>query len=172
MGQIIFTLLLIVFLFTLICIVYWWININNVEIKLRNQGEAQQTVCTTIFDRMRKTIMTVAQVKDDYLNSFENIFSSIMNGRYSGEETLMKWIKEANPEFSEKIFKKLMVVIETQRQSFQRAQELLIDIDRQHKTFRQCFPNNLFIGGRPDLVLDIITSTNTNAAIEIGRAHV
>jgi hypothetical protein len=163
--MVVFVILMLILAFTLINIIYWWISVSNYEINLRIKGEAQVSVCRSYFDKMRKIIITQAQVKDDYLNSFQDIFSAIMEGRYGndkeGEQSLMKMIKESNPDFSDKIFNKLMKTIEEQRNLFQEAQEKLIDIDRQHKSFRKIFPNMLILSSRSDLDMIIITSSDT-----------
>lgn len=174
MGLIVLLIFITVFLFLAVAFVYWYINVNNVEIKIRNEGNAQQEICEAFFDRMRKTILTQAQVKDDYLNSFQEAFTSIMNSRYGGgnaNNPLFNAIKESNPEFSEKIFKGLMKTIESQRSEFMIEQSKLIDIDRRHKNFRSIFPNNLIIGNRPDINIVTITSNDANTSRYSGEEN-
>ena len=44
-----------------------------------------------------------------------------------------------------------MAAIEGERNGFFVEQEKLIDIDRQHKTIRQTFPNSMIIGSRHNI---------------------
>lgn len=169
-------ILLPLFAFFLYAFIYWWIQVNNVEITLRAEGEAQQAVCRGSFDKMHKTIFTQAQVKDDYLNSFQDVYTAIMEGRYGNDKkadkSLMKFVKESNPEFSEKIFKQLMNTIDSQRNSFQYEQQKLINIDRQHKSFRKIFPNVIVLGSRSDLDMRIITSAVTMNSVTLQEENV
>jgi hypothetical protein len=47
-------------------------------------------------------------------------------------------------------------------------QKRLIDLDNQHKIFRQTFPNMIFVGGRPNVEFKIISSEKTKEIIESG----
>ena len=92
---------------------------ENKEISLREQAEAQRGKIESVYDQMWKIISQQAQVTESYKDSFKEIFIGIMDGRYSkGDGTLMKWIKEANPNFDSRLYEKLMNTIEIQREQW------------------------------------------------------
>lgn len=138
----------------------WGISVSNSEIKIRNRGLAQIDSREAYYDKMWKIINQDAQVADQYKEAFKEIYPKLIEGRYSqGDGSFMKWIQEHNPEFNTNLYEKLMVAIEAERNGFFLEQQKLIDIDRQHKTMRQTFPNKMIIGKRLDLQFEIISST-------------
>ena len=99
-----------------------------------------------------------------------------MDARYkndagSGKETLMKWVQEANPQFDSGLYIKLMNTIEGSRNLFTMEQKKLIDIDREHKTFKSLFPNSLIVGNRPDLNIKLVTSGKTKEVFSTGEEN-
>jgi len=130
----------------------WVVSISNSEISIHQTGDAQQKVCTAFFDKMWKIIHQDAQVADQYKDAFAKIYPDLIAGRYSKNDgSLMKWITESNPNFDTKLYDKVMAAIEGERNGFFVEQEKLIDIDRQHKTMRQTFPNSMIIGSRHNI---------------------
>ena len=54
---------------------------------------------------MRKVLKQKAQVTDEYKSAFESIYPKLIEGRYSkGDGSLMKWIKESNPNFDVSLY--------------------------------------------------------------------
>ena len=166
-----------------IILVAWGIGVSNTEKKTVRRGEAQQVVCEAYFDKMWKIRQQEAQIADEYKEAFAEIYPQLMEGRYSEGGDMMKWIQEHNPEFDTQLYAKLMASVEGERTGFFIEQTKLIDIDREHKTMRDIFPNNVIIGDRPDIgyLVDettgevlktgivIIKSLKTDNAYETGR---
>lgn len=153
---------------------FWAIGVSNAEKTLFQTGKAAQHDNEVVFDNTWKKISTEAAVTEKYKDGFKDIYVGMMNGRYgndgnAGKETLMKWIQESNPTFDTSLYTKLMNTIEGSRDEFTMNQKKLIDIDRQHKTMRITFPNSLIIGGRPDLNIQLVTSSKTEAAFKTGK---
>ena len=95
-----------------------------------------------------------------------------MSGRYAGDakqSPMFKWIQEQNPNFSVELYKNLDDAIEGQREEFAMVQKRLIDIKREHQLLRQKFPSSLFVGGRPELEIQIVTSTKTEETFKSGK---
>jgi hypothetical protein len=140
-----------------VCVVFWAIGLSNSEIRLKNRGNAQQEVCAAFFDKMWKVLQQKAGVTDQYKDGFKEIYTALMEGRYSndgsgqGQQTFMKWIQESNPQFDASLYKDLMASIEGERNGFFVEQEKLIDIDREHKNMCQTFPNTIVVGKRPEI---------------------
>jgi hypothetical protein len=146
-----------------------WMSASNGEIKLRNQMEAQKGVVESYFDKMWKVISQKAQVTEQYKESFKEIYPQLIEGRYGNDKgTLMKWVVESNPTFDVSLYKDLMGSIEAERMGFFMEQKRLIDLDNQHKIFRQTFPNMIFIGNRPDVEFNIVSSEKTKQIINTG----
>jgi hypothetical protein len=157
----------------IIGVVSWWFSVSNTEVRLVNRGEAQQQVCEAYFDKMWKILQQKAGVTDQYKNSFKEVYTPLIEGRYSGEkgQSLMKWIKESNPQFDVSLYKDLMASIEGERNGFFIEQEKLIDIDRQHKDLIMTFPNSIVVGNRPNLEYKIIKSLKTDEVYKTGQEN-
>ena len=92
-----------------------YFHYNNQEISLRQQSEAQRGKIEGVHDKMWKVLQQKAQVTDEYKSAFESIYPKLIEGRYSkGDGSLMKWIKESNPNFDVSLYKDLMQSIEIQ----------------------------------------------------------
>ena len=151
-------------------IVLWAVSLSNSEIKLRNRANAEQEVCAAYFDKMWKILQQKAGVTEQYKDGFKEIYSALMEGRYSdegkGQETFMKWVQESNPQFDASLYKDLMNSIEGERNGFFIEQQKLIDIDRQHKDMRMVFPASMVLGKRADLGIKVIKSLKTDQVYE------
>ncbi len=93
------------------------------------------------------------------------------NDKGAGQQTLMKWVTEANPEFDASLYKTLMNTIEGSRNEFTMVQKQLIDIDRELKTMKVTFPNSLVLKNKPDLDIKLVTSGKTKEAFETGEEN-
>ena len=114
--------LIIIFALVVITSVGSYFNYNNQEVALREQAEAQRSKVEGVHDAMWKIISQKAQVSNEYRVGFDSIYTHIIAGRYSqGDGSLMKWIKEANPNFDTSLYKDVMDAIEVQRTQFKTA---------------------------------------------------
>jgi hypothetical protein len=150
-----------------------YFSYGNQEVTLRNQIVAQQKANEATYDEVWKVISQVAQVSENYKDSFKDIYVGVMNARYSkGDGTLMKWIKEASPVFETKLYEKVANAIESQRATFTREQKKLIDIKREHDNLLDIQPGHFFlvtIGGKQKIDVQIVTSTRTDKAFKSGK---
>lgn len=144
-----------------------YISYNNKEVALRNQYEGQVKNIESVHDKMWKTISQKAQISDKYAASFDTIYTHIISGRYSqGDGTLMKWIKESNPNFDAGVYKDLMQSVEVLRQEFATNQKLAIDIAREHNTLCETFPGSWFIRNLTPINYQVISSTRTKTVMQ------
>lgn len=165
-----------VFVILALSILFWAIGVSNAEKKLYLLGKAAQQNSEVVFDNTWKTIQTQAGVTEKYKEGFREIYVELMDARYkndagAGQQTLMKWVQEANPQFDASLYAKLMNTIEGSRNAFTMEQKKLIDIDREHKAMKAVFPNSLIIGGRPDLDIKLVTSGKTKEAFSTGEEN-
>lgn len=123
-------------LFILIAVIMYFTTSNG-EIRLRAEVEAQKKNVTAVFDNTWKIIKQQAQVSDEYKDAFKDIYTGIMDERYSSERggALFSWITEQNPNFDTKLYANLQVSIEAQRTNFTREQKKLIDLKREHDVY-------------------------------------
>ncbi len=149
------------------------VSASNKEITLRNQITAQKQVCEAFYDKLWKVIAQKAQVAEQYKGAFKEIYPQLIEGRYGDEKggSLMKMITESNPTFDISLYKDLMLSIEAERAGFTMEQERLFDLGREHHDIRQTFPESLFIGGRPDIDIVVVSSDATKKVMETGEEN-
>lgn len=146
-----------------------YFSYNNQEISLRKQVEAQRGKVEGVFDTMWKTISQQAQVSNEYKDAFKEIYPDLIAGRYSqGDGSFMKWIQEANPEFDISLYKQLMQTIEVQRLQFQKSQERMLDLIREHETLCETYPGIWFVKNKTPIEYIIISSTKSKLTMETG----
>lgn len=148
------------------------ISYGNNEADLRTSVEASQKANQVVYDRVWKTIQQQAGVTDKYQESFRGIYKDIMDARNpDGQAKLVKFVKEANPNFDSSLFKQLMTSIEANRRDFEREQKTLIDIHAEHTRLFRRFPSSMYLGflGRKELAIQLVTSTRTDNAFQTGK---
>lgn len=155
----------------IIIVAIMWVSASNSEVRLRNKAEAQEQVCKNNFDNMFKQIAQVAQVADQYKETFKEIYPALIEGRYKGDQTLMKWVTESNPNFDTKLYSKLVDIIEEKRDDFQHQQDKLADIVREHKDLLGTWPSSMFVGGREPLQVTFVSSANTKEVYRTGEEN-
>ncbi len=164
---------------TLICFVIIGIGVvlgaslyfsyNNSEIRLRKEAVAQYDKVEGVYDKMWKILQQKAQVSNEYKEAFKEIYPEIISGRYSsGDGSLMKWIQEDNPDFDSSLYKDLMASIEIYRTEFQKSQERLIDIVREHEVLISTYPSKWFIKDKSHIEYVLISSTIAKTVRETG----
>jgi hypothetical protein len=143
----------------------------NREQSLRNQFQAQEKANEVVFDQVWKTISQQAQVADGYKDAFRSVWAEIVKGTggQAGQATLAVFVNRINPQFDAKLYLKLMNTVEGQRKEFANNQKKLIDLKREHDDLRTRFPSSLFVGGKPELELHLVTSDRTDEAFRTGR---
>ena len=146
-----------------------YISYNNTEVSLRNEADAQRGVIEGTHDKMWKVISQKAEISDQYASKFDTIYQHIISGRYSsGDGTLMKWIKESNPQFDSSMYKDLMQSVEILRSEFLTAQERMLDIQREHKNLCEQIPSKFFISNSSPIEYTMVTSTKSKEVMKTG----
>lgn len=152
-----------------ITIFFMYASASNKEVRLKNAGVAQEQLCKNNFDNMFKTIAQVAQVSEQYKESFKEIYIPLIEGRYKDNNLLMKWVTESNPNFDTKLYDKLVDVIESKRNGFELEQKKLVSIVQDHTNLLETMPSSWFVGGRPHLQVTYITSGKTKEVYRTGE---
>lgn len=147
-----------------------YFSYNNREISLRQQAEAQRGKIEGVHDKMWKIIQQKAQVTDEYKGTFEKIYPQLIAGRYQNDKgTMMKWIKESNPNFDVSLYRDLMQSIEIQRSEFQTAQERMLDIIREHETLTRTYPARWFVSNTMPIEYKVISSSRSKEVMIEGE---
>lgn len=150
-------------------VVGMYFSYNNTDAKLRAQAEAQLGKVEGVHDKMWKVLQQKAQVSNEYKNAFSEIYPDLIEGRYSqGDGSLMKWITEANPTFDTSLYKDLMLSIELLRTEFQKSQERMLDIIREHTVLLTTVPSKWFVSNTEKIEYTIISSTRSKTVMATG----
>lgn len=162
------TTVIVVLLATVLAITYF--SINNKEINLRKQAIAQEDKIEVVYDKVWKTIQQKAQISNEYRDAFSEIYPEIMENRYGGDEggTLMKWITESNPNFDTSLYKDLSQSIEVLRTEFQKNQERMLDIIREHSSLCERYPSRWFVKNKEKIEYTVISSTKSKTVMATG----
>lgn len=144
---------------------------SNKEIRLRNQAAAQQDSNKVIFTQVWTILHQQAGVADQYKDAFAKIYPDLIAGRYNNDKggTFMKWIVESNPNFDTTLYRTLMASIQDQQTQFSEVQQRLRDIKREHDNIRTVAPGSWFVGGRPELQVKLVLSSETEKAFDTGK---
>ena len=154
-------------------IVFVGVSTSNREITLRSQIVAQKQLCEASYDKLWKIISQKAQVAEKYKETFKDIYPQLISSRYSNEGSgvLMKFITESNPNFDVSLYKDLMSSIEAERTSFLMDQKKLMDLSNQHRITLSTFPGSLFVGGRDNIEITVVSSDNTKEVMRTGKEN-
>lgn len=149
------------------------ISYSNKEITLRSMIKAQQEVCESFYDKMWKIISQKASIAQEYKNTFKEVYPDLIAGRYGDEKggTLMKWITESNPNFDVTLYRELSQSIEAERTGFFMEQKKLIDINNEHRILLKKFPSSLFLSGREEIKITLVTSDKTDEVFKTGKEN-
>lgn len=147
------------------------ISYSNGEIRLRNAITAKQRDNTSEFDNLWKKISQTVQVAEKDRASLMEIFNSYAQARSSGQPdngALATWINESVPNVDSTTFTNLQNIIAGSRDAWTQRQKELLDMKRAHDNRLDTFPSSVFVGGRPRIEVQIITSTRTDAVFQQG----
>jgi hypothetical protein len=151
----------------LAAVFFYGVGIENRYIDLENVYDKQVAKLETFHDKMWKTIKSQAKVTDKAKDAFKDIYIGIMEGRYSkGDGTLMKWIKEDNPQFDQTMYTKLMTTIEAQRTAFHNEQDIMQGIVKEMNDLREKFPSKYWLRDKPEAKFIPISSTVSKNVME------
>ena len=147
-------------------IIGYYISTRNQAINYEQQFEACKSECKTSLDNAWKTIQGKYQLKNDYATEMKSMIDAAVVGRSGG--SLFKMVTETMPGLDASIYKDVMATIEGKRDQFKRSLDTQIAIKKEHQMLRLSFPSSLVAGGRPELVLMLVTSDKTEEAFKTG----
>lgn len=158
---------IIILLLAIFVFVSMKISYNNQDASYRSDFTAQEKVIEMVYENMWKTIHGVAQVSEQYKESFKEIYVQIIDKRYNNDNgLLMKWIQENNPNFDSKLYDKVNNAIMSERYAFLNAQKKITDIENQHRKLLTTFPGSILVTNKKLLEYEVISSTKTKKVME------
>jgi len=165
--------------FVCLSLFFYDISVDNKVITKREAFLAQDNVRKANYDKMFKVVAQTAEIPDHFMSeakeAFKEIYTPLIEGRYSNDRggSLMSWVSENNPNFDlksfGKLYEKLQIAIESNREQFFVEQKKLIDIKRDYNVYIAQKPVKWFVNdGLKPLELKLITSTKTEKVFSSG----
>jgi hypothetical protein len=162
------TLLVVVLL--LVLLVGTFVGYSNKEIRLRNAIAAKQLDNKQEFANMKIEISQAAEIPEAQIDAIAKVVVGNAQARAGGGGgTLLNAIHEAVPNFDTSSFPKLMNILVAKRDGWVMRQKELLDLKREDDNCIDTQPSALVCGGRPKIVVTIITSDESEAAFATGR---
>ena len=144
-------------------------SIYNRNVNLKNEYKAQIGVVEGTYDKMWTVMKDQAGITEKYAEDFKSIYVPMIEGRYSkGDGTLMKWIKEHNPNFDNSLYKELMQSVEALRGEFLASEKRVLSIIQEHDNLRMGFWSSFVVGDEKPLTYKMITTSQTKKTMETG----
>jgi hypothetical protein len=144
------------------------ISYNNSDKRFRNLAEAQRGNIESVYDKMWKVLQQKAQITDEYKNAFAEIYPKLIDGRYQGDATLLKFVQENNPNFDVSLYEDLMRSVEVERNYFAEEQKKMLDVIREHQNLLQTIPSSWFINNKTPIEYTVISSTIAKEVMQSG----
>lgn len=158
------------FLLISIIMIAWYFSLSNKEISLRNQIEAKKKDNKNVYDSTWKQISQSAQVTDGQKKALLEIVTGYAKARTgNGGGSLATMVTETVPNVDTSTYNQLMNIVNSARTRFDRVQTEILDLNRAHTNCLTLFPSSLVCGGRPAIIIDIVTSSRTESAFDSGK---
>jgi hypothetical protein len=147
-----------------------YVSYNNKEVALRNQAIAVQKDLHNQLDLTTKKISQTAQVTKLQMDSIKDIIIGNSQARGKSNGSLATLVHEAVPDIAPTTpaFTNLQNIIAGARDSYATKQTLLLDVKREHDNLLDKVPSGWFVGGRPRIEVQIVTSSRVEESFRSG----
>lgn len=147
-----------------------WINVTNTDARLVAQAEAVQLNNKNVYSKIWKEIPMLSKVALKDRETLKELFVAHAQARTGNGKSgsLATWIHESVPNVSSENFNNLQNKLSAALQQFAQNQTQLIDVAREIKVLRTTFPGNIFLSGRKNVDITIVTDNNTENAFASG----
>ncbi len=150
--------------------IIYGISINNEEVGLRNLITAKQRDNVSELDNMQKKIGQSAQVPPAQMQALKDVVVGYAQARSGegGAGSFINAVHEAIPNVDQKTYTNLQNIITGSRDAFTHRQKEILDLKRAHDDIRTKFPASLICGSRPEIQVQIVTSTRAMGDFKAG----
>lgn len=148
------------------------ITYSNSEIRLRNQISATQRNLLNELDKTMKNISSSAQITEYQMSSIKDIIIGNAQARNTGAGgSLMTMLTESVPNIAptSPVFINMMNLVTGARETFATKQTRILSMKAEHDNLRMLWPSSMFVGGRPEIIVRIVTSTKAENALATGK---
>lgn len=152
-------------------IALWGVSISNSEVHLRNLITAKQRDNQSELDNMQKKITQSSQIAPAQMQALKDVIVGYASAR-TGEGAkggFINAVHEAIPNVDQKTYLNLQNIITGSRDAFTQRQREILDLKRAHDDVRTTFPGNLICGARPEIQVQIVTSTRATESFVSGK---
>jgi len=113
-----------------------YISAANYGNRAEKQLDAVWTDNQNVLAQYTLKVQEAAQIPEMYKNDLKEVVTAALQGRYGpdGSKGVFQWLKEANIPFDNKVYTKMMQIIEAGRNDFQKEQTRMIDVKRSYET--------------------------------------
>lgn len=147
-----------------------YVSYSNSEVRLRNAITAKQVDNKSELDNMQKKIGQTAQVTQEQARALQALVVGYASSRSQPDSgKFATLVREAVPNLDQSTYKQLMNIITGSRDAFTMRQKELLDLKREHDNIRTTFPGSLIVGGRPEIVVVIVTSDRAEENFRTGK---
>lgn len=148
----------------------WGVSTSNAEIRLRNLITAKQRDNQSELDNMQKKILQSAEVSSAQMEAIKGIVVGYADARGSNASgTFINAVAEAVPNVPVETFRNLQNIITSSRDAFTQRQKEILDLKREHDDLRTTFPASLICGARPEITVQIVTSSRAEEDFRTGK---
>lgn len=145
----------------------------NREASIRTQILAKQKANTSEFDKMKKTLSSVAGTAQFQFDKLQEIFVQHAQARGGdGKNAIFKFVHESIPNIDTVTLQKVIDAIERHRSEWNRHQVALVDFEREHRLMFLQYPDALWLsvfGRKPLEDVVLVTSSATKEAFATGE---
>jgi len=120
------------------------------------------------FDAFKNTMKDFGGLKKSYEGTIKDLYATVVTGRNSNEGALMTFIKEDNPNFSDKMYTDLMQRVEALRKDYANVQKRLADVKNQHDQLRTKFWSRMFLSNNSELKYEVTSTAQTKETMRTG----
>jgi hypothetical protein len=154
-------------LFLVVGTFLYGMSCQNRAVRLENKFKETVNAVKGSFDNTWRIIEGKAGVASAYSDKLHELTKAVVEGRKGGDT--MKMIQETAPGLDPSLYRDVSNAIESQRTYFRNAEKELFAIRQEHNDLRTQIPSSWFVGGRPELVYNVITSARTDKTFETGH---
>lgn len=122
------------------------------------------------FDAFKNTLKDFGALKGSYENTIKDLYSTLVTGRpgQAANASLLNFVKEQNPNFSDKMYIDLMQRVEALRKDYANVQKRLADVKSQHDQLRTKFWSRMFLSNNSELKYEVTSTAQTKETMRTG----